>query len=175
MARGGQLMFELFNALGYDAWTLGNHDFDWGPEKLEANLALSKAAVLTANLERGGKAAGAFDGAWKKVVPWTIREVGDFKIGLVGLITPGLASWLDSETLGGTAATDPGPALTRAVAECRDAGAEAIVVLGHMGWRFEDDYANPVRGILTGAKGIDVYLAGHSHQNKPAWFVDDVL
>jgi len=44
-----------------------------------------------------------------------------------------------------------------------------------MGWRFEDDYANPVRAILTGMKGVDVYLAGHSHQNKPAWFVDDVL
>ncbi|RLS36086.1 MAG: bifunctional metallophosphatase/5'-nucleotidase [Planctomycetota bacterium] len=175
MARGGQLMFELFNALGYDAWTLGNHDFDWGPEKLEANLTCSQAAILTANLERGGKAAGDFEGTWKKVVPWTIREVGGFRIGLVGLITPGLASWLDPETLGGTAATDPGPALERAVAECRDAGAEAVVVLGHMGWRFEDDYANPVRGILAGGKGVDVYLAGHSHQNKPAWFVNDVL
>jgi 5'-nucleotidase len=31
---GGTLMIDLFNRLGYDAWTLGNHDFDWGPEKL---------------------------------------------------------------------------------------------------------------------------------------------
>ena len=174
-ADGGVGMIELFNRLGYDAWTLGNHDFDWGPEKLEANLALSGAAVLTANLERGGAAAGAFDGAWGKVMPWKVFEVGGFQIGLVGLITPGLSSWLDPESLGGTTATDPGPALERAVAECRGAGAEAVVVLGHMGWRFEDDYANPVRKILTGIKGVDVYLGGHSHQNRPAWFVDDVL
>lgn len=38
---GGNLMIDLFNRVGYDAWTLGNHDFDWGPEKLESNLALS--------------------------------------------------------------------------------------------------------------------------------------
>ena len=175
MERGGQLMFELFNALSYDAWTLGNHDFDWGPEKLEANLALSKAAVLTANLERGGKSSGAFDGVWGKVVPWTIREIGGFRIGLVGLITPGLASWLDPESLGGCVATDTAAALALGVAEAREAGAEAVVVMGHMGWRFEDDYANPVRALLEGSKGVDVYLAGHSHQNRPAWIVNDVL
>ena len=175
MARGGQLMFELFNALEYDAWTLGNHDFDWGPEKLEANLATSQAAVLTANLDRGGTLPGSFAGVWEKVLPWTVREVGGFRIGLVGLITPGLASWLDPESLGGVAATDPAAALARAVGEAREAGAEAIVVMGHMGWRFEDDYANPVRAILEGSKGVDVYLGGHSHQNKPAWIVNDIL
>ena len=36
---GGRLMIDLLNRLGYDAWTLGNHDFDWGPEKTEALLA----------------------------------------------------------------------------------------------------------------------------------------
>ena len=54
---GGRLMIDLFNRLGYDAWTLGNHDFDWGPEKTEALLADSACPVLTANLERGGSAA----------------------------------------------------------------------------------------------------------------------
>jgi 5'-nucleotidase len=175
MERGGRLMLELFNELGYDAWTLGNHDFDWGPDRLAANLELSRAAVLTANITRGGAAPGAFDGAWEKVAPWRIFDLAGFRVGLVGLVTPGLASWLDPETLGGTVATDPGEALARAVADARGAGAEAIVVLGHMGWRFEDDYANPVRGILEDVRGVDVYLAGHSHQNRPAWMVGGVL
>ena len=88
--RGGQLMIELFNRLGYDAWTLGNHDFDWGPEKLETLLAHSTAPVLTANITRGDAVPGNFAGAWQAVKPWTVREVGGFRIGLVGLITPGL-------------------------------------------------------------------------------------
>ena len=172
---GGSIMIDLFNRLGYDAWTLGNHDFDWGPEKLEANLALSQSPVLTGNLERAGTKPGSFAGAWGKVKPWVLKEVGGFKIGLVGLITPGLPYWLAPETLGGTAASDPVRTLATSLKEVKSAGVDAIVVMGHMGWRFQDDYANPVRELLRDAKDVDIYLAGHSHQNQPTWSLHDVL
>jgi 2',3'-cyclic-nucleotide 2'-phosphodiesterase (5'-nucleotidase family) len=172
---GGRLMIDLFNRLGYDAWTLGNHDFDWGPEKTEALLADSGCPVLTANLEKGGARPGGFAGAWEKLKPWTIREVGGFKIGLVGLITPGLPYWLAPETLGGVAPLDPVETLAAAVRDVRGEKVDAVVVIGHMGWRFNDDYANPVRAMLKDVKGVDVYLAGHSHQNQPAWMMHDVL
>ena len=172
---GGMLMIELFNRLGYDAWTLGNHDFDWGPEKLEALLDKSSSPVLTANITRGNAAPGGFGGAWGKVLPWTIREVGGFRIGLIGLITPGLPYWLPPDMLGGTLATDPAATLKAAVAQVRGEKVDAVVVMGHMGWRFNDDYANPVRTILRDIDGVDVYLAGHSHQNQPSWTLHGVL
>ncbi len=176
----GRLMFDLFNLLGYDAWTLGNHDFDWGPEALAGNLAASAAPVLTANLTRGGKPTGGLDGDWQKVKPWMVREVGGFRIGLIGLITPGLPFWLAPETLGGVEPLDPVESLARSLAEIEAEKPDAVVVLGHMGWRFQDDYANPVREILRAAaegKGrkVDVYLAGHSHQDQPNWTLHDVL
>jgi len=115
-ADGGVAMIELFNRLGYDAWTLGNHDFDWGPEKLGTMLERSTAPVLTANLARGATVPGGFEGAWTKVAPWTIRDVGGFRIGLVGLITPGLPFSLPPELLDGTDVTDPRAALQAAVA-----------------------------------------------------------
>jgi 5'-nucleotidase len=172
---GGRLMIDLFNRLGYDAWTLGNHDFDWGPDKTEALLADSACPVLTANLEKGGNRPGGFAGAWEKVKPWTIREVGGFKIGLVGLITPGLPFWLPAETLGGIVPRDPAETLRQAVAEVRAEKVDAVVVLGHMGWRFNDDYANPVRSLLGDVPGVDVYLAGHSHQHQPTWMLHHAL
>ena len=175
MQSGGRLMIDLFNRLGYDAWALGNHDFDWGPEKLEVLLAASSAPILTANITRGGRPPGGLAGGWAKVRPWIIREVGGFRIGLIGLITPGLDFWLSAETLGGVEATDPAATLAATVKEVRDAGADAVVALGHMGWRFHDDYANPVRTVLRAAEGVDVYLAGHSHQNQPSWTLHDVL
>ena len=175
MESGGNLLIDLFNRLGYDAWTLGNHDFDWGPQKLEANLERSKSPVLTANLARSEAVPGEFTGAWKKVEPWIMREVGGFRIALIGLITPGLPYWLASETRGGAEVTDPIASLTKCVAAALAAKADAIVVMGHMGWRFQDDYANPVRSILRACKGIDCYLAGHSHQNQPSWMLHDVL
>ena len=152
MQSGGRLMIDLFNRLGYDAWALGNHDFDWGPEKLEVLLAASSAPILTANITRGGRPPGGLAGGWAKVRPWIIREVGGFRIGLIGLITPGLDFWLSAETLGGVEATDPAATLAATVKEVRDAGADAVVALGHMGWRFHDDYANPVRTVLRAAE-----------------------
>jgi 5'-nucleotidase len=109
------------------------------------------------------------------VKPWTVREVGGFRIGLVGLITPGLAFWLSPETLGGVAAVDPVGTLRQSLAELKAEKCDAIVVLGHMGWRFNDDYANPVRLMLRDAKDVDVYLAGHSHQDQPAWTQSGVV
>jgi 2',3'-cyclic-nucleotide 2'-phosphodiesterase (5'-nucleotidase family) len=174
LVNSGALMIGLFNRLGYDAWTLGNHDFDWGPEALEKNLTLSKSPVLTGNLERGGKSPGALDGAWKAVKPWTLKEVGGFRIALIGLVTPGLPFWLAPETLGGVTPTDPVASLKRSIAEAKSEKADAIILMGHMGWRNEDDFANPIREILQDA-GVDVFLAGHTHQDQPTWEMGGAL
>ena len=172
---GGNLMIGLLNRLGYDAWTLGNHDFDWGGELLEANLALSNSPVLTGNLQLGRRTPGAFEGNWKGVIPWTLKEVGGFRIALIGLVTPGLPYWLSPETLAGVSPTDPAESLRKSIAEARAAKADAIVVMGHMGWRNEDDFANPIRKILKANEGVDVFLAGHTHQDKPSWEVGSVI
>ncbi len=172
---GGALMIGLFNRLGYDAWTLGNHDFDWGPEQLEKNLALSKSPVLTGNLELGGKLPGNFEGAWKAVKPWTMKEIGGFRVALIGLVTPGLPYWLAPDTLGGVSPTDPAESLKRSIAEAKAGKADVIVVMGHMGWRKEDDFANPVREVLQQNTDVDVFLAGHTHQNQPSFELGGVL
>jgi 5'-nucleotidase / UDP-sugar diphosphatase len=175
LINGGKLMIGLFNRLGYDAWTLGNHDFDWGAEILEGNLAISKSPILTGNIERSGQKAGSLEGVWKSVLPWVIKEVGGFRIALIGLITPGLPFWLAPETLAGVAATDPTTSLKQSIAEARASKADAIVVMGHMGFRKEDDFANPLREILRDNSNVDVFLAGHTHQDQPVWEVGSVL
>ncbi len=171
----GNLMIQQFNRLGYDAWTLGNHDFDWGPEALENNLALSKSPILTGNIRVAGKSPGSLNGAWKDVLPWMMKEVGGFRIALIGLVTPGLPYWLSQESLGGVHVEAPTESLKRSIAQARSAKADAIVVMSHMGWRYFDDFANPVREMLKQAPGADVMLAGHTHQNQPSWMSSDVL
>jgi 5'-nucleotidase len=173
----GQVMIRLFNMLGYDGWVIGNHDFDWGREVLEKAIAKSKMPVLSANLEVDGKPIepGALSGAWANATPWMVREVGGFKIGLFGLTTPGLPAWLPPELLGGVEAVDPVEAAKRSVAALKAQKVDAIVALGHMGWKFQDDFANPVREIIRQVKGIDVFLAGHTHQDQPAWRLHGTL
>ncbi|MDP0489613.1 MAG: bifunctional UDP-sugar hydrolase/5'-nucleotidase [Verrucomicrobiota bacterium JB023] len=168
--RGG-LMVDLFNKLGYDAWTLGNHEFDWGPEVVEKAIERSQMPVLAANVKLDGQLVGVerTEGLFQKLRPWIIKEVGGEKIGIIGLITPGLPYWLRQELLGPLEAVEPGPILRRCVAELRSEGATKIVVTGHMGWRERgDDYANPVRETLKDS-GVDLYLGGHSHRRMPVW------
>jgi 5'-nucleotidase / UDP-sugar diphosphatase len=171
----GRLMMRLFNLLEYDAWTLGNHDFDWGRGALEANLALSRPAVLTGNLRVDGKSPGALEGAWKSVLPWVMKESGGFRIALIGLVTPGLPYWLPPELLDGAEVQHPLDALRRSVAEARAHKADAVVVMGHMGFKTQDDFANPLREILKQVPGVDVYLGGHTHQNQPLWKLGNVF
>lgn len=173
---GGKLMIELFNKLGYDAWALGNHDFDWGRGNLEAVLGASKSGILTSNLRIDGKLPGEASGPWEKVRPWVVKEVGGFRIGLVGIITPGLPYWLTPGTLGGVEVLNPIEALRRSIDEIRAEKPDAIVVMGHLGFRFQgDDFANPVKEMLRQVEGVDVLLAGHTHQDQPTWMSGKVL
>lgn len=169
LANRGQLMMRLFNHLRYDTWVIGNHDLDWGRPVVEANLATSACDVLTANLAVDGKAPMALVAPWEKVKPWILKEIDGLKIALIGLTTPGMPMWLAPETLGGIEATDPIARLKEILPEVRASKPNAIVVLGHMGWKFQDDSDNPVRQMLEEEDGIDVYLGGHSHQDQPSW------
>ncbi len=173
----GQVMIRLFNKLGYDGWVIGNHDFDWGRDVLERAIGSSRMPVLSGNLDVDGAKIepGALPGAWGNVTPWMVREVGGFRVGMFGLTTPGLTSWLPPELLGGVAAFDPVEAAKRSVAALKAQKVDAIVALGHMGWKFQDDFANPVREILRQVKGIDVFLAGHTHQDQPSWRLHGTL
>ena len=172
----GKLMIELFNKMGYDAWVLGNHEFDWGPEVVEQALNLSEMPVLAANVEVDGKRVGADrdEGLFCKLKPWILKEIGGEKVGVIGLTTPGLSSWLRPELLGPLRAVDPQPVLERCVAELKSEGATKIVVAGHMGFRqWGDDYANPLAHTLKGS-GVDTFIGAHSHQRNARWLVEGV-
>src|SRR5881227_2620218 len=59
----GELMIDLFNHLGYDAWVIGNHEFDWGIEPFHRALQRSTMPVLAANTILERKPAGEFSDA----------------------------------------------------------------------------------------------------------------
>lgn len=175
LSQGG-LFVKLLGQLDYDAWVLGNHDFDWGPESLIKNLAASKTSILTANLQLNDKTPGNLPADYSKIIPWKMCETGGFKIALIGLVTPGLESWLTPETLGGISPTDPSPALKKSIAEAKSAKADAIVVVGHFGTRVHgDDYANPLVQTLRDAPGAEVFLGAHTHTHHESIEVEGVL
>ena len=163
-------MIAAMNALGYDAATLGNHDFNYGLAFLTHALEGAAFPVVLANvthsdgraflpptvkLERKLRDA---DGAWHRLC-----------IGVVGLVPPQIATW-DKQILAGTLDTRP---IVETAARCardlRADGADLVIALCHSGLGAEEDHPdleNAIRPLARSA-GLDAIIAGHSHEVIP--------
>src|SRR5438034_10655902 len=74
----GELMIDLFNYLQYDAWVVGNHEFDWRIEPFHQALQRSTMPVLAANTVLEGKLAGEFSDAkhpLAKIQPFVLKDI----------------------------------------------------------------------------------------------------
>ncbi|MFT5109903.1 MAG: 2',3'-cyclic-nucleotide 2'-phosphodiesterase (5'-nucleotidase family) [Verrucomicrobiales bacterium] len=168
---GGELMIKLFNKLNYDSWTLGNHEFDWGIEPLQNAVQNSNMPVLTSNVKLEGKLPGSLEddgNPLSNIAPYMMKEIGGFKIGVIGVVTPGLPFWLRPEMTKGIEVFDPAEAVQSAARALKLRGANAIVVTGHMGHRFgHDDFANRVTDITEKCPDVNVFIGGHTHIDVP--------
>ena len=147
----------MMNVAGYDVATLGNHEFDYGYEQLKSNMSEAQFKVLCANvLDAEGNSI--FDGNY-------IKEVNGVKIGFFGLETPETQTKANPalikglQFLGGEKMYECAAAQ---VAALKDAGADIIVCLAHLGI---DGESEPNRSVDLFAKveGIDFIIDGHSH------------
>ena len=177
----GQLMIDLFNHLRYDAWVIGNHEFDWGMEAFRRALQASRMPVLAANTWLEGKAPGEISDAKNplaRVLPYIIKEIEGIRVAIVGLTTPGMPFWFRPEYLSGLDFPHPAEAVRRSMIKARSEGAHAIVLAGHMGLKMRsggDDFANNVMSLTAEFPDVAVFLAGHTHQNIPSRLTNGVL
>ncbi len=145
----GDQMIALFNAIGVDAVTFGNHEFDFGDDVLKTRISESKFPWIGTNVlsKADGKPYGG------AVATWT-KTVGDIKVGFLGVITPETAHLSSAgpeirfDNVKETAAA--------AVKALRDGGANVVVALTHL--TIAED-----RDLATTVKGIDLVLGGHDH------------
>jgi 2',3'-cyclic-nucleotide 2'-phosphodiesterase (5'-nucleotidase family) len=146
-ARGGAIV-AFQDLLGLDAATLGNHEFDQSIANLDALLALARHPFLAANLHRP-------DGSLFTGKAYEIFDVGDVRVGVIGVTTDDLHSLVGKEKRTETAIS-PGADAIRALVPEVDAKSDLIVVLSHEG--VEED-----REIAGAVEGIDIIVGGHSH------------
>ena len=177
----GELMIDLFNYLEYDAWIIGNHEFDWGIEVFQNALARSTMPVLAANSLLEGKAAGEFSEAqnpFAKVQPFILRTIAGIKIAIIGVTTPGMPFWFRPEFTRGLDFPFPVEPVRRAIAKAKSEGASAIVLAGHMGLKSRtggDDFANNVMSLTAEFPEVVAFIAGHTHQPIPSRLTNGVL
>jgi 5'-nucleotidase / UDP-sugar diphosphatase len=177
----GELMIDLFNHLKYDAWIIGNHEFDWGIEPFQRALQRSTMAVLAANTLLEGKPAGEFSDSqhpFAKIQPFILKEIAGIKIAIIGVTTPGMPFWFRPEFARGIEFQYPVEPVRRAIARAKSEGANTIVLTGHMGLKARsggDDFANSIMALTSEFPEVAVFIAGHTHQVIPSRLTNGVL
>jgi 5'-nucleotidase len=146
------------SAIGYDAGTLGNHEFDNGVEALAAALKFANFDVLSANYDVRGTLLE------NKVKRYVVRTLGGVRVGLFGLgISP--VGLITPANFKGVTYQDPVAAAREVVATLREKERCSLVVgMSHLGY-----YAEP-KGREVGdsqvaeqVDGIDFIASGHTH------------
>lgn len=165
-----------FNTLGYDAVTLGNHEFDYGLGFLSQALAEARFLVVSANVAMRLGKSPARDQTF--VPPFAIlrRQIIDhegqshlIRIGVIGFAPPQIEEW-DRETPDGGVRTRDILCAARAwLPRLRARGADIIVALAHTGIGALDPEHRTEHAAtaLAALPEIDAVIAGHSHQVFP--------
>jgi 2',3'-cyclic-nucleotide 2'-phosphodiesterase/3'-nucleotidase len=169
----GLMMIRALNHLRYDAWVLGNHDFDWGRDKLARCVETARVPVLAANLRCK---AGAPEAVARKVRPFVVKEVDGVRVAIVGLTTPGIPNWSRPRLIEGMEFERSVEALQRVLPKLKHQKPDVIVLAAHQGHRSAlDDHANEVFSITSWFPELAVLVGGHTHRTVPELMLRDVL
>ncbi|WP_299865297.1 bifunctional UDP-sugar hydrolase/5'-nucleotidase [uncultured Roseobacter sp.] len=145
----GALAAEMMNKMGYDAMTVGNHEFDDGPEVLRGFMDAVNFPVLMSNADVSAEPLLA-----DTLAKSTVIERGGEKLGLIGLTpedTDELASPGDNITF-----SDPVAAVQGEVDRLTAEGVNKIIVLSHSGYGVD-------QRVAAETTGVDVIVGGHSN------------
>ncbi len=152
----GQSMVQVMNAMGYRASVIGNHEFDFGLDGLKQNLAKADFPYLSANIRYQKDGSIPEDLGFK---PYVIVPVGDLKVGLIGLTTTSTPYTTNPSNLTGLEFIDYEQALREVVPEVRAAGADIILVPGHI---CQDE----LTALADQIRDLNVQMLGGGHCNE---------
>lgn len=165
-------MYEALTTLGFDAGTLGNHEFNYGLDYLDkvvktAGLPLVNANVLDA--KTGQPLYQTYELITKTFTDTTGAPVS-LNIGITGITPPQILNWDKAHLEGKVVVRDAVEALEELVPQIRQAGADIVLVLSHSGIG-DDKYDKGEENVgyqIAGIPGVDAVVTGHSHAEFPA-------
>jgi 2',3'-cyclic-nucleotide 2'-phosphodiesterase (5'-nucleotidase family) len=149
----GLPVYEIANLFGYDASTIGNHDFDYGWQRVRDFEKKARYPLVSANVvDQGGRLL------LRK--PYVIRKVNGLRVALIGAETAALDTLTTPKTRGPWR-TEPVLATVRKYASEVRGASDLVVVLGHL-------TAAEEKEVLENAPEAPVFITGHTHAGIPA-------
>lgn len=164
------------NTLGFDAATLGNHEFNYGLSFLMKTLAGAAFPVVSANIATKAGATPTRDQTLVKPYVILDRTVIDgagqshpIRIGLIGFVPPQIMNWDSKHLVGNVETRDILQTAEAYVPEMKEAGADVIIALSHsgIGSAQRTDGMENASVPLAEVNGIDALMTGHSHMVFP--------
>lgn len=158
---GGELELKLMSEMGYDAATLGNHEFDNGLEALEKQLQHANFPFLCANYDFSNTVLH------DKIKSYKIFHKGDFKVGVFGLGVE-LAHLVSPRLYAETRYLDPIAVARNVVQILQKQGCNLIICLSHLGYDYpEDPHKISDLQLAANTDNIDLIIGGHTHTFLP--------
>ncbi|MBR8537766.1 metallophosphatase [Carboxylicivirga sediminis] len=152
----GKLEIELMNKMGYDAATIGNHEFDNGIEALANNIQRAKFPFVCTNYDVSDSVLSDL------TVPYKVIQKGPLKVGVIGLGIE-LAGLVNPKSYKETRYNDPIEAANITALVLREKlGCDLIIALSHLGYKYKSDKVSDVL-LATNSQHIDIILGGHTH------------
>lgn len=152
----GDVEVGLMNMMGYDAVTIGNHEFDFGLENMYRLFKMAKFPVVCSNYDFSGT---ILEGVVK---PYVVIMRNGLKIGVFGL-APKLEGLVVRENYGDVKYLDPIEATRNVVKTLRGKlKCDLVICLSHLGWKTSDAESSDDR-LIPQTEGIDLVLGGHTH------------
>lgn len=152
---GGEVEMRVMSEMGYDAATLGNHDFDNATSGLVEMLPFADFDFVSANYEITDAGLAA------RVAPYIIREFNGVKVGITGAGID-FFSLVLAELHQGVSYSDPIGAVRRASEELRNQGCALVICLSHLGYRYDRDRPSDTT-MAELVPEVDLILGGHTH------------
>ncbi|NWF67341.1 MAG: NAD nucleotidase [Campylobacterales bacterium] len=146
----GQADVELMNMIGFDAYTLGNHEFDEGDKVLADFIDKAKFPIVTSNVEV--KKGSVLENRWK---PYIIKDIKGEKVAIIGLESANKTK-SSSRASEDVVFFDEFFRAQKYVSELQEKGINKIILLSHFGYENDLELAKKI-------DGIDIIVGGDSH------------
>jgi len=152
---GGVLEMKAMSKIGYDAATMGNHDFDGGMDGFLKAKEFANFPFLCANYDFS--ATILKDQTQESI----IKEIGGLKVGIFG-IGVALKGLVPDDKFGATVYLDPIENANRVSLELKKKGCDLIICLSHLGYQYENDKISDLK-LAAASKNIHLIIGGHTH------------
>ena len=150
----GEVEIGLMNEMGYDAATIGNHEFDFGLDNMARIFRMAKFPIVCSNYDCTGTVLQDL------VKPYITLVRKGVKIGVFGL-APELKGLVFDGNCEGITFLDPIETAQKYIDILRkQEKCDVVICLSHLGWK-ESEY--PDEEFIKGVEGCDLVLGGHTH------------